>query len=118
MPDALPKPGPDLTPRQLKLRKFLVLLLQHRPARFPLPTDAEGFVSLAEILRLLHGLPNFRWATRADVLTIISVPRPPYFELRDERLRIRQSVVDPTAPVNPEKCGTMEQNKNASSKSA
>ncbi len=105
-----PKANPDLTLRQLKLRRFLVLLLGHRPARFPLPADEEGFVALADIMRLLRGLPNFRWATRADVLTAISVPRAPYFELREERLRLLK-----TAPPHPQTCGTMEESKNKSS---
>lgn len=100
-----------LTPRQLKLRKFLVLLLVHRPARFPLAVDEEGFVALADVLRLLHGLPNFRWVTRADVLTAITVPRAPHFELRDERLRVLPHPAPPaTAPITPKKCGTMEEN--------
>lgn len=91
-----------LTPRQLKLRKFLVLLLVHRPARFPLAVDEEGFVALADVLRLLHGLPNFRWVTRADVLTAITVPRAPHFELRDERLRVRREPPSqPTDTITP-----------------
>ncbi len=109
MDDVSPTPAPDLTPRQLKLRKFLVLLLVHRPARFASLLDDEGSIALPELLRLLHGLPNFRWVTRADVLTAIGVPRAPRFELRDERLRV---VPDgPTTPADtipPEKCGTME----------
>jgi len=81
-----------------------------------LPADEEGFVALAEIMRLLRGLPNFRWATRADVLTAISVPRAPHFELREERLRLLTTPSEPSAvPIRTENCGTMEENENTSS---
>jgi putative RNA 2'-phosphotransferase len=55
----------------IKLSKFLALILRHRPDRFALEMDEEGWASLPEVMEILHGLPYFRWATRADVLQIV-----------------------------------------------
>jgi putative RNA 2'-phosphotransferase len=57
--------------RLVKLSKFLALILRHQPERFGLPLDEEGWASLPEVMEILRGLPNFRWATRADVLTVV-----------------------------------------------
>ncbi len=57
--------------RLVKLSKFLSLILRHQPERFALEIDAEGWASLPEVMDILHGLPNFRWATRADVIAIV-----------------------------------------------
>jgi len=59
-------------PRRLvKLSKFLALILRHQPERFALELDGEGWASLPEVMEILRGLPNFRWATRADVMTVV-----------------------------------------------
>ena len=59
-------------PRRLtKLSKFLALILRHQPERFGLVLDEEGWASLSEVMEILHGLPNFRWATRADVRAVV-----------------------------------------------
>jgi putative RNA 2'-phosphotransferase len=55
----------------IKLSKFLALILRHQPERFALELDDEGWVSLSEVLEILRGLPNFRWATRADVMEVV-----------------------------------------------
>jgi len=61
-----------MTERQkVKLSKFLALILRHQPQRFGLILDEEGWASLAEVMEILHGLPNFRWASRADVLELV-----------------------------------------------
>ncbi len=70
-----------------KLSKFLSLLLRHRPARFPIALDEEGYADLNEILHILNGLPNFRWATRADVEAVVEAPGRRRFELDGERIR-------------------------------
>ena len=57
--------------RLIKLSKFLALILRHQPERFALELDDEGWASLPEVLEILRGLPNFRWATRADVMTLV-----------------------------------------------
>jgi putative RNA 2'-phosphotransferase len=57
--------------RLVKLSKFLALILRHQPERFGLPLDEEGWASLPEVMEILRGLPNFRWATRADVLAVV-----------------------------------------------
>ena len=59
-------------PRRLtKLSKFLALILRHQPERFGLVLDEEGWASLSEVMEILRGLPNFRWATHADVMTVV-----------------------------------------------
>ncbi len=78
-----------LSRRHRKLSKFLSLLLRHRPARFPLALDAEGYAQLDEVLRLLNGLPNFRWATRADVEQVVEAPGRRRFEIDEAGERIR-----------------------------
>ncbi len=57
--------------RLVKLSKFLALILRHQPERFALELDDEGWASLPEVMEILRGLPNFRWATRADVMALV-----------------------------------------------
>ena len=80
--------------REHKLRtlgRFLSMLLRHRPARFPVALDGQGFTQLADVMRILHALPNFRWATREDIDAVMALPGRARFEVvRDERgARIR-----------------------------
>ncbi|MCD6287356.1 MAG: RNA 2'-phosphotransferase [Anaerolineae bacterium] len=80
--------------REHKLRtlsRFLSMLLRHRPARFPVTLDGQGFTQLAAVMRILHALPNFRWATREDIDAVMALPGRARFEVvRDERgARIR-----------------------------
>lgn len=65
----------------LKLSRFLSLLLRHRPSRFPLQMDARGFADLGEVMHMIQALPNFRWATRADVDTVLELPGKQRFEI-------------------------------------
>ncbi len=57
--------------RLVKLSKFLALILRHQPERFALEVDEEGWASLSEVIEIVRGLPNFRWATRADVMALV-----------------------------------------------
>lgn len=57
--------------RLVKLSKFLALILRHQPERFALELDEEGWTSLPEVMEILRGLPNLRWATRADVMRVV-----------------------------------------------
>ncbi|MCP4543276.1 MAG: RNA 2'-phosphotransferase [Chloroflexi bacterium] len=57
--------------RLTKLSKFLALILRHQPERFALELDDEGWASLSEVMEILHGLPNFRWASQANVMTLV-----------------------------------------------
>ncbi|MBN2006112.1 MAG: RNA 2'-phosphotransferase [Anaerolineae bacterium] len=73
---------PQLSPAQLrKLSKFLSLLLRHHPEKFPLKLDEAGYADLAEIMRILRGLPNFRWATRSNVDAVLALPGRQRFEI-------------------------------------
>ncbi len=67
--------------RLRKLSKFLSLLLRHRPARFPIALDAAGYADLGEVMHILNGLPNFRWATRRDIEAVIQSPGRRRFEI-------------------------------------
>ncbi len=78
--------------RLTKLSKFLALILRHQPERFALELDEHGWVSLAEVMEILRGLPNFRWATRADVLRVVeegSGDGKRRFEVAGGRIRAR-----------------------------
>lgn len=73
--------------RLRKLSRFLALLLRHQPARFALSLDAGGFADLDAVLRILKGLPNFRWATRVDIDALLALPGRKRFEIVGGRIR-------------------------------
>ena len=78
--------------RLIKLSKFLALILRHRPERFALALDEEGWASFAEVMEIVKGLPNFRWATRADVMTLIEEGAGDgkrRFQVKENRIRAR-----------------------------
>ncbi len=77
----------SLNRKHLKLSKFLSLLLRHRPARFPIYLDEEGYADLNEIMTILNGLPNFRWATRSDVEAVVDCRDRRRFEIQGEQIR-------------------------------
>ncbi len=86
--------------RIVKLSKFLALILRHQPQRFGLALDEQGWASLSEVLEILHGLPNFRWATRADVVQVVdegSGDGKHRFELHANRIRARHGHSTPAA---------------------
>jgi putative RNA 2'-phosphotransferase len=57
--------------RLVKLSKFLALILRHQPERFALALDDEGWASLSEVMEIVKGLPNFRWANQSDVMRVV-----------------------------------------------
>jgi putative RNA 2'-phosphotransferase len=65
------------------LSRFLSLLLRHRPDRFPVDLDAEGYADLDQIVDILHALPNFRWATYSDIQAVLDLPGRARFEVLD-----------------------------------
>lgn len=76
----------------VKLSKFLALILRHQPERFALALDEEGWASLPEVMEILKGLPNFRWATRGDVMAIVEGGTDDdkrRFEVAGDRIRAR-----------------------------
>ncbi len=86
--------------RLVKLSKFLALILRHQPERFALELDGEGWASLTEVMEILHGLPNFRGTTRADVISVVdegSDDGSRRFEVEGSRIRARygHSVAQP-----------------------
>jgi putative RNA 2'-phosphotransferase len=92
----------------MKLSKFLALILRHQPERFALPLDEEGWAPLSEVMEIIKGLPNFRWANRADVMHIVeggSEDDKRRFEIQGNRIRARYGhsfahpiVYEPCAP--------------------
>ena len=78
--------------RLVKLSKFLALILRHQPERFALDLDDEGWASFPEVMEIVKGLPNFRWATRADVMDIVeggSGDGKRRFQVEEGRIRAR-----------------------------
>ena len=73
-----------------KLSRFLLMLLRHQPARFPIKLDAQGFADLDAVLHVIHALPNLRWATLSDVEAVLNLPGPRRFEIVDEGLGTRR----------------------------
>jgi len=76
--------------RLVKLSKFLALILRHQPERFALEVDEEGWASLTEVMEILKGLPNFRWANRSDVMEVVEEGTgdgKKRFEVKDGRIR-------------------------------
>jgi putative RNA 2'-phosphotransferase len=75
--------------RLTKLSKFLALILRHQPERFALELDDQGWTSLSEVMEILRGLPNFRWATRADVMRVVEegTGGKHRFEVQENRIR-------------------------------
>ena len=78
--------------QMIKLSKFLALILRHQPERFGLALDEEGWTPFPEVLEILRGLPNFRWATRADVMQMVeqgSGDDKRRFEVEENHIRAR-----------------------------
>jgi putative RNA 2'-phosphotransferase len=76
--------------RLIKLSKFLALILRHQPERFALELDEEGWTPLSEVIEILKGLPNFRWANRSDVMEVVEEGTgdgKKRFEVEDGRIR-------------------------------
>lgn len=76
-----------LTREQENLAKFLTYILCHRPDEFGLVLDEEGFAPVKQLLQVLAGEPGFSWVRRRHLEELATLPSPPRFELREERLR-------------------------------
>jgi len=73
--------------RLRKLNRFLALVLRHRSARFPIAIDEEGYADIEVVMHILKGLPNFRWATRADLDAALNLSEHNRFEIAGGRIR-------------------------------
>jgi putative RNA 2'-phosphotransferase len=86
-----------------KLGRFLSRILKHHSTRFPIHRDAEGYASLKDVMYILKRLPNFRWATTADVKAVLDLPGPQRFEMGDGQSRdMRIRAFDPHASTPPQ----------------
>lgn len=93
--------------RLIKLSKFLALILRHRPERFALALDEEGWTSFSEVMEIVKGLPNFRWANRADVMRIVaegSGDGKRRFEVEGKRIRACYGHTLEDHPIRYEPC--------------
>lgn len=64
-----------------RLSRFLSLLLRHRPDRFPIDLDEQGYADLDEIMFILRRLPNFRWVAYSDIDAVLEFPGRQRFEI-------------------------------------
>lgn len=78
---------PRRTVRLHRLSRFLSLLLRHRPARFPIKLDEQGYAELRDVMAMLQKLPNLRWATRADIQAVVDLPGRQRFEIVESKIR-------------------------------
>jgi len=79
--------------RRVRLSKLVAFVLRHRPERFGLRLDAEGFVPLAD---LLAAIPD---ATEDEIHEVVAASEKPRFEVVGDRIRARygHSVSQPIA---------------------
>ncbi len=73
--------------RLVRLSKFLALLLRHNPERFHLILDGDGFAELTDVMKIIQGLPNFRWVTRTEIESAVALPGRRRYEIVGERIR-------------------------------
>jgi putative RNA 2'-phosphotransferase len=75
-------------PRQLEdLAKVLTYVLCHRPDEFGLVLDAEGFVSVKQLLQALAAEGGFSHARRHHLEQLAGLLQPPRFELAGDKIR-------------------------------
>lgn len=67
----------DLT----SLSKFMSLILRHRAQAFGLTPDAEGYVPLADLVKLVEANHSLN-ATKAEMLTVVETGQPKRYEIR------------------------------------
>jgi putative RNA 2'-phosphotransferase len=82
------QPGRQSKPvKPEKLSRFLSFLLRHHPEQAGLALDAEGRVSVAELVAALRYRRGFEALTPQDVERAVRGPGAGRFELRDGRVR-------------------------------
>lgn len=82
----------------VRLSKFMALALRHRPAAFGLELDAEGFVPLAALERVIAAQPDLPTG-RAEILQVVETLRPNRYEVRGEQIRARYGHAKSARPV-------------------
>ena len=75
-----------MSPKLIRLSKFMSLVLRHRAQAFGLVPDAEGFVPLEALVAIVEKNSSLR-AGRAEILTVVEHSQPQRFELRGELIR-------------------------------
>jgi putative RNA 2'-phosphotransferase len=66
---------------------MLTYLLGHRPDEFGLVLDADGFVSMKQVLQVLAGEPGWGFVRRHHLEEVAALLEPPRFEVKGEMLR-------------------------------
>ncbi len=82
------------------LAKILTTMLARQPEEFALVPDAEGFVTIKELLKALHEEEGFGYVNRSHLNEIVlSVPNAP-IEICENRIRAKdRSQLPPAAPA-------------------
>jgi putative RNA 2'-phosphotransferase len=75
-----------MTPRQIKISKYLSFVLRHDPAAGGIVLDAEGWVAVDDLLSALSGELRF---TRAELIEAVQVNDKQRFALSPDGSRIR-----------------------------
>ena len=77
-----------MTPQQIRISRFLSLILRHQPARVGVRLDAGGWIDVDTLLRALnnHGMQ----VSREDLGQIVAENDKRRFLLRDGRIRANQ----------------------------
>ena len=73
--------------RREQLSRLLSLMLRHKPERFYLDMDLQGYASKEDVLEGVR--QKFDDATEEEILDIVEGPEKRRFELTDERIRAR-----------------------------
>ncbi len=74
--------------RQVSLSKFMALLLRHKPEKYGLILDEEGYVLVAELVKVV----NSHWKgsgkiTEGDIALLISYSDKKRFEIKEGKIR-------------------------------
>jgi putative RNA 2'-phosphotransferase len=73
----------------VRLSKFMSLVLRHEPASVGLTLDTEGFVPLGALLAAVVKTTGFQNTTEADIRDVIATGSKPRFEIVGDRIRAR-----------------------------
>jgi putative RNA 2'-phosphotransferase len=92
-----------LSPKQqVQLSKFLSLILRHQPDKFGLKLDEEGFVPLADLLRVVRREKGWGYVTEEHVREVVANSDKQRFEIVGERIRARYGHSVPQRVIHPE----------------
>lgn len=71
------------------LSKFMSLILRHKPEKFGMTLDPEGYCSLTELHRTIAKERNWVDVTKEDILEVVATCEKQRFELQEDYIRAR-----------------------------